>query len=70
MAIRNGDTVVCKVTGFRGVVTALIEYWSGRVEAQVRPPIDPNGKYSEGQWIDTFHLQVQAHNMTIGFKQE
>jgi len=54
----NGQKVVDRLTGFTGVITAVVEYMNGCIRYQVQPPIDAEGKYRESVIIDEQQLDL------------
>lgn len=54
--IQLGITAVDQVTGFRGVVTGLVEYLTGCNQALLIPKVDKDGKTVDGAWFDVQRL--------------
>jgi hypothetical protein len=54
----NGQKVVDRLTGFTGVITAVVEYLNGCIRYQVQPPIDEKGLYRESVIIDEQQLDL------------
>jgi hypothetical protein len=54
----NGQKVVDRLTGFTGVITAVVEYLNGCIRYQVQPPIDEKGLYRESVIIDEQQLEL------------
>ena len=48
----NGYRVKDRVTGFTGLAMGEIFYLSGCVQILVAPPVGPDGKLPEAQWMD------------------
>lgn len=53
-----GQTVEDKITGFKGVVTGLVDYISGCSQALVMPRVGEDGKATSGQWFDLQRLTI------------
>ncbi len=53
-----GQTVVDKVTGFRGILIARIEYINGCIQYAVKPRADKDGKMVESEYIDEQLLET------------
>jgi hypothetical protein len=53
-----GSTVTDRVTGFRGVVTGIVEYLTGCNQALVVVPMKEDGSLPESQWFDVQRLAV------------
>lgn len=53
-----GHTVTDRITGFRGIVTGVVEYISGCNQALVGPPVDKDGKIPDSQWFDVQRLEI------------
>lgn len=56
--LKLGLRAKCKVTGFTGIVAGKTEYLNGCIQWLIKPPIDKDGKYVDGQWIDEGQLEV------------
>lgn len=50
--IELGDEVKCKITGYRGICTAIAKCLTGCDRIEIRPPITKDGKMSESYWFD------------------
>lgn len=46
-----GLDVTDTVTGFKGVVTAIIEYMDGEQQCNVQPKCEDNKKYPKARWF-------------------
>lgn len=55
--IQLGDTVECKLTQFRGVAMAKLEWVSGGVQYIVQPTVDDNGNQRSSAYVDAALLQ-------------
>lgn len=71
--INLGDEVICKVTGFKGIVTAKTDYIHGCTRLSVQPKVSKDGKLPEMQAFDEPQLKVlnkaivkRSHNETGG----
>lgn len=51
-----GNNALDNITGFSGVITAVVVYLNGTQEALVEPPI--SSKNAESRWINTNRLNV------------
>ena len=56
--IENGESVRCKVTGFKGVVISRTEWANGCIRYEVAPKVDKDGKMTTSEWIDQANLEV------------
>ena len=54
----NGYRVKDRVTGFTGLAMGEIFYLSGCVQILVAPPVGPDGKLPEAQWMDRQRLEI------------
>lgn len=54
----NGEKVKDTITGFKGTITAVIEYMNGCIRYQIQPSIDEKGEYRESQIIDEQQLEL------------
>lgn len=58
MNIKLGMEIKDEITGFKGVVTGLVDYISGCNQALITPPIEKKtGKIQESQWLDVQRLK-------------
>lgn len=53
-----GQKVRCLVTGFEGVTTIRTQHLNGCIQYVVKPPVDKEGKMSDGNWIDEAQLEA------------
>lgn len=53
-----GSEVIDEVTGFKGKVTSRATHLNGCDRYWVQPPIQKDGKYPDGAWIDVTTLKV------------
>lgn len=53
-----GKTVKCRVSNFEGVVTSISFDLYGCVQIAVNPPIDKDGKFVEGRWMDINRVDI------------
>lgn len=73
--IAMGEMVTDHITGFRGQVTARVEYVTGCLQYLVQPGIDGQGKWVESHWLDEARLlnkenweeRYQASAVSVGF---
>ena len=56
--VELGDEVRCKVTGFKGIVTAIAQHITGCDRADVRPGIKKDGTLADGYWFDLPALEI------------
>ena len=56
--IKLGDRVKCRIDGFEGIVTAIVEYINGCIQCGVRPPVDKDGKRIDPEYIDIDQLEI------------
>lgn len=64
MEINLGQEVTCKVTGFKGIATAKVEYLNGCVQYCVKPKTKDN-TMPEGQYIDVQQLEVTGKGIKV-----
>lgn len=64
-SIKLGREVKCKVTGFKGVATARIEYLNGCFRIGVQAPVDKDGKFPDTIFIDEPQLDYTENEITI-----
>ena len=57
----NGHKVTDKVTGFKGVVTAVSFDLYGCVQLIVSPEIDKDGKKGDVHWFDVGRLKITSN---------
>jgi hypothetical protein len=60
-----GSEVKDKVTGFKGVAVARVEYLNGCAQYCVKPKMAKDGKMPEGQYIDDDQLEVIGKGIVI-----
>lgn len=53
-----GKPLRCKITGFEGIATAVVEYLNGCVQYCLKPRVGKDGKMPDGEFIDAQQLQV------------
>lgn len=58
MEIQLGHPVRDVVTGFKGVVTGIIDYISGCRQALISPAVNEKGDIVESRYFDTDRLEV------------
>lgn len=58
--IKLGVTAIDRITGFRGVVTGIVEYISGCNQALVVPRVKPDGTAGEAGWYDLQRLDIDG----------
>lgn len=58
-----GDLVVCRITGFTGIVTAHAQHLAGCDRLWVEPKVGPDNKPQEGKWMDIDMLSVDIPNV-------
>ena len=63
--IKLGCTAVDQVTGFRGVVTGIVQYLTGCNQALLIPKVDKDGKAMDGAWFDIQRLLPDSSVPTI-----
>jgi len=54
----NGDKVVTKMTGFKGIIDARADHINGCNRYSIQPPVDKDGKMQDGFWFDEADLEV------------
>ena len=56
-----GDKLVCKVTGFSGIVTARVEFLNGCVQYCLQPSVNSKGEIPDFCYLDEHQLaRVQS----------
>ena len=56
------------ITGFKGTLTARIEYITGRIQYEVTPQVGSDGSSQKAEWVDESRLEKTAENKTqLGF---
>lgn len=56
--VELGDEVICRITGFKGLVVGIAKYLSGCDRADVRAPLSKDGKLGESYSLDIPALTV------------
>ncbi len=56
--IELGQRVRCKVTGFKGVATARVEYLNGCIQYHIRPKVRKDGKWPDGVYVDEEQVET------------
>lgn len=71
--MKLGDTLKCKLTGFKGIAVIRVEYLNGNIQFALLPKSD--GKtYPDSKYIDSCNLEFIDNGVTdriiptIGFK--
>ena len=64
MEIKLGKEVTCKVTGFKGIVTAKVEYLNGCVQYCIKPKAK-NNAMPDSQYIDVQQLEVIGEGIKV-----
>lgn len=65
MAIKLGQKVQDKITGFEGVVTGRAEFLTGCTQCVVVPPVDKKGAHREAVWFDEQRLVVISREIVV-----
>ena len=55
--IKLGDTVKCKVSGFKGIVVARTEFINGCIQLEVQPKVNKKNEHMESLGIDIQSLE-------------
>jgi len=64
--IKLGDEVIDRLTDFKGIASARIEYLSGCVRYCVTPKVGEDGKMPDGQFIDWQTLDIiQSESLPV-----
>lgn len=50
--IELGDEAQCRITGFKGVVTAYAKCLTGCDRVEIKPRVDITGKMQDSYWFD------------------
>lgn len=56
--VELGDLVKCKITGFKGIVTATSQCLTGCDRIGIQAPIQKDGKYGEYYWVDVAAVEI------------
>lgn len=56
--IELGDLVECKLTGMKGIANGIAKWMTGCDRVSVQPPVDKDGKYRDGYWLDKNALKI------------
>lgn len=64
-----GENVRDVATGFTGVIMGAMAYTNGCVQFLVKPPVDKDGKYVDGVWIDGEQLVLVDPGITGHYAQ-
>ena len=62
--ITLGAKVLCRVTGFIGIVTGITDYLNGCTRCMVEPHVDDDGKMLPTQHFDVAQLTVESADPT------
>lgn len=65
MQIKLGQKVKCKISGFTGLATAHSKHLFGCDRFWVQPPVDKDGKFVDGCWMDELSLEVIEEKVHI-----
>jgi len=49
-----------RVTGFAGTVTSVSFDLYGCIQVALSPPIDKDGKFQDGRWVDIHRLEMDG----------
>ena len=63
--IQLGDNVKDTVTGFKGVVTAIIQYLTGCDQASVCPKLDKEGMPQDAYNFDVTRLEITKKKAVV-----
>ena len=55
--LKLGVKAKSTVTGFKGILTAKVEYLNGCVQFCIKPPIDKDGKEQDGVYYDIQEIE-------------
>ena len=58
-----GQKAKDEITGFSGTITGKCEYLTGCTQYLLQPPIDKDGKFVDGRWIDEDRLRVTEEGL-------
>jgi hypothetical protein len=64
-SIKLGNQVKDVVSGFKGIVVALIEYINGCDQCCVQPPVDKEGKIPDAQYFDYKRLKIIGKSIQL-----
>lgn len=66
MDVKLGDVVTDRITGFRGIVTGIVDYITGCRQALVAPSVeDKNWRDGGGLWFDVPRLAIIEHRTDL-----
>lgn len=60
-----GKKVKDTVTGFTGIVTAVVEYISGCVQLGIQPVVDKDGKKMDSEYFDEQRVEAIDKNPAL-----
>ena len=63
--IKLGNKVRDKITGFKGIATARIEYINGCVQFCVKPKMGKDKEMPDGEYIDIAQLELVNKGKSI-----
>ena len=59
-----GKEVLDKLSGLKGVIVAVAEYYNGCVQYLVKTQTVKDGKHVEGEWIDREFLEILGQKLS------
>lgn len=54
----NGDKVITKIAGFKGIIDARADHINGCNRYSIQPPVDKEDKMQDGFWFDEADIEV------------
>jgi hypothetical protein len=64
----RGDQVIDKLTQFSGVIVERSDSLTGCNRYCVQPPVDKEGKWREGYWIDEHCLELDTSKKRVALE--
>lgn len=63
--MKLGDKVKCKITGYTGILTSMVNHINGCTRFGIQAPMDKDGKVPECLWVDEPQVEfVEETNIT------
>lgn len=55
---KMGQKVIDRISGFKGIITAIAQYYNGCVRYQVQPRMNKNEEFQDSEMIDQEQLDL------------
>lgn len=63
--IKLGDEAKDVITGYRGIITAKIEYLTGQIDYKIQKQSSDSDKYAGSEWINENYLLYVSDGVHI-----